>query len=1342
MIRGRHGRGRAKKSLRQNSHHSKSIWHSIDGADHRRSFCYPTIAESLERRVLLSNSTLPKTPESTSVGLSPAAATVAPTFVLEGPASDSAASASGIGPAMLTAPFAPSQISQSYGVNDIFFGGTAGDGSGQTIAIVVAYNTPTILSDAAAFCTRFDLPQFNVSGGPTLAVLNQDGTASGLPPDATPGTWDMEASLDVQWAHAIAPKANIILFEADTYGTSNMYAAVRTAAAYPGVSVVSMSWGSPEVSGEPTYDSTFQTPTGHQGVTFVAGTGDDGKPGIYPAYSPNVLAVGATTLTINDDGSYGGETGWSGSGGGISTQEPQPSYQHGNVNGVSSTYRSIPDVAIDGDPSTGVYVLDSYNSGSGSWYTVGGTSLACPLWGALISIVNQGRAIKGLGTLDGRSETLPMLYGRSYSYFHDIVSGNNGYSAGTGYDLVTGRGSPVCDLLAPSLAGYAPASKLAFVQQPSTSVAGIAITPPVTIYVEDTYGNLVGGDHSSVTVSVYSGPTGATLQGTTTVEALHGVATFSDLTLTTAGLYQLQASGVNLNGANSAQFSIIAGTAAQLEFVQQPTSAAIGASIAPAATVGVADSYGNIVTGATSTIQLAINDGPAGAVLSGTLSQPAVSGVATFPNLSLNLRGNYTLAANTDTLAGDTSESFLITGLPAKLVFATQPTDIIVGGSINPTVTVYVEDDYGSVVASDQSSVTLSVASGPTGGVVGGNVVASAVKGVASFPSVFLNVGGTYALNASDSVLTPAVSASFIVTGEYVLSTPLTFDKTNGFWPRSAPVVNAAGDVFVASDGGPGLGAIWKKSAGSGTFSIVAPFGASTGYEPVNLAIDGQGNLYGTTHGGGTYNRGTVFEMSAGTNTIVPLASFPANMQMAFPNPEVIVDDTGNVYGVSYSTGSGDLGFVYEVIKDSGVVTTLASFTSTTGPSSTNLVLDAEGNLYGTTGGEGAIQGTIFEIPTGTTNIQTIASFGGSNPTGDPGGNLIIDNEGNLYGAAADAVFELPRGSSKIQVLVQFPINLQDIGGLSRDTNGNFFGYTVDYNPSTRMAGMIFEVPRNSNNIDFLSGFDGVNGSAPVGITLDAKGNIYGATFTGGNADFDFYKNAGWGTVFELQAPQISMLQPPTDATAGQTITPPVTVAIEDAFGNIISSDDSTITLSLTGSGGGVLGGTVTLPTQNGVATFDDLSVSAAGTYALVAADNLNSGVVTAPHNFTVTSTATTKISGRVFLDRTGNGSLDSGESRIAGVRVYIDANDNGTFDPGESSTTTSTTGAFLLHQACPGGLHHPPSRSRRRHSGCARRWIHAQPGSGRASRKPGLCRLSLQLFANNQRQYGRTRWY
>ena len=215
-----------------------------------------------------------------------------------------------------------------------------------------------------------------------------------------------------------------------------------------------MSFGGSESQSETSLDSFFTTPAGHNGVTFLSASGDDGRPSGYPGFSPNVVAVGGTTLNTDAAGNYLSESGWSGSGGSVSTVEPQPSYQAGGIVTQSSTRRANPDVAFDADPSSGVPVYDSYDFGTTTpWVQVGGTSFSTPAWAAIVAVADQGRQLDGLGSLDGRTQTLPLLYQLPASSFHDITTGNNGFAAAAGYDLVTGLGTPKVQAVVGGLIG-------------------------------------------------------------------------------------------------------------------------------------------------------------------------------------------------------------------------------------------------------------------------------------------------------------------------------------------------------------------------------------------------------------------------------------------------------------------------------------------------------------------------------------------------------------------------------------------------------------------------------------------------------------------------------------------------------------------------------------------------------------------------------------------------------------------------------------------------------------------------------------------------------------------------
>lgn len=431
----------------------------------------------------------------------------------------------------------PNQVRGAYGLGS-YTGGTLsngisafpfstaiqGDGSGQTIAIVDAYDYPTALNDLTVFSTTFGLPVLadgstGTPAGPWFKKVNQSGGTS-LPQPDMPGGWGGESSLDIEWAHAMAPMANIILFEATDPSPQNMFAAVKSAAATRGVVAVSMSWGMSESPGERTLDAILTTPPGHVGgsatvggpgirggVTFLASAGDSGPyeaytsivMPAYPASSPNVVAVGGTTLAVTGTDptfTWVSESAWGegpasgpnrdGGGGGISTYESQPTYQKTTVAKYSTTQRTYPDVAAVADwANPGVVMYDSYDFGTTTpWDVNGGTSLACPLWAGMIAVADQGRAIVGVGSLDGVSETLPALYGVPATDFHDIITGATGdvppvtpvsYAAGLGYDLTTGRGTPIANLLIPDLC-----PKLAISASPLTPLPFPPLTLPTT----------------------------------------------------------------------------------------------------------------------------------------------------------------------------------------------------------------------------------------------------------------------------------------------------------------------------------------------------------------------------------------------------------------------------------------------------------------------------------------------------------------------------------------------------------------------------------------------------------------------------------------------------------------------------------------------------------------------------------------------------------------------------------------------------------------------------------------------------------------------------------------------
>jgi subtilase family serine protease len=328
-------------------------------------------------------------------------------------------------------------------------GSVSGDGTGQTIAIVDAYSQPNITSDVAKFDAAFGLPAISLTVQPIGHVRGNQG-------------WGLEESLDVEWAHAMAPGAKVVLVEASSASLTNLLSAVNYAVHTLHAPIVSMSWGGSEFSSESSYDSYFPTASG---AAFTVSAGDSGAGAEWPSASPNVLSVGGTSLASSATGDLtnthtvcsgngvgatsSNQTAWSGSGGGLSQYEARPAYQSAS-NTYSSTQRGTPDIAWVGDPNTGVAVYDSYgDNGQTGWFQVGGTSVGAPSWAGLLAVADQQRKSSGLSSLAiGSGLTTSPAYAAGSSSYTDVTSGTNGTcgatcTATTGWDLVTGFGSPV-----------------------------------------------------------------------------------------------------------------------------------------------------------------------------------------------------------------------------------------------------------------------------------------------------------------------------------------------------------------------------------------------------------------------------------------------------------------------------------------------------------------------------------------------------------------------------------------------------------------------------------------------------------------------------------------------------------------------------------------------------------------------------------------------------------------------------------------------------------------------------------------------------------------------------------
>lgn len=326
-------------------------------------------------------------------------------------------------------------------------------GAGLTIAVTEGGDDPNAWVELNTFSAQFGLPFMPLctTGGPQPCFQVAYATTGGvIPPPASSRDTLTEHALDIEWAHAMAPQANIIMVEADTFNMPDIMNAVVLAAqlvADAGGGIVSNSWSVDEFSTEVTFDNDFVMPS----VVFIASAGDFGAPARYPASSPNVIAAGGTSIIRNAAGYFTGEASWrnpnipigskfSAGSGGPSKYESRPAFQN-SVQKVVGNKRGTPDIAFEADPLTGVdvFVINNETGPAGGWLVTGGTSLAAPALAGVIASANS-RA-------QSSAEELALIYTGAIKNYHsnwrDILQGNNGFPCLAGYDFVTGLGTPI-----------------------------------------------------------------------------------------------------------------------------------------------------------------------------------------------------------------------------------------------------------------------------------------------------------------------------------------------------------------------------------------------------------------------------------------------------------------------------------------------------------------------------------------------------------------------------------------------------------------------------------------------------------------------------------------------------------------------------------------------------------------------------------------------------------------------------------------------------------------------------------------------------------------------------------
>ncbi len=703
-------------------------------------------------------------------------------------------------------------------------------------------------------------------------------------------------------------------------------------------------------------------------------------------------------------------------------------------------------------------------------------------------------------------------------------------------------------------------SQLVFAVQPPQTNAASSPLPTVTVDIEDDNGLLVSNATSKVTISIAAGPPGSTVNGLTgivSVNAQGGIANFTDLIFTMVGQYTLTATDGTLLQPVSEELTI-SPAAAQLVFLQPPTSTTAGNPFSPSIVVAVEDASGNVISTDRSNITLSVNSGPG--TLTGTTIQSAANqqGMATFNGISLSKAGTYTLKVTDGTLTAAVSAQFGISPTnAAKLVFLQEPTNIPLNGVINPAVTVEVDDQFGNLVTNDTSDVTLS-----TNGVLNGPTTEAAVGGVATFSGLSVGQLGNYTLTANDDGFT-ATSTGFAVTGA---PAKLAFQRQ--------PAQTMVGTVIS-----PGIVVAVEDINGN----VVA-----TDNSAVTLSIAGGpgGTLSGTT---------TV-------DAINGVATFPdISLNMVGTYTLNLTDtDSGvtltNTESVPLVINGPAAGLLFTV-EPSGVAAQAAI-----GPSVVVTVVDAEGNSVLTSDPQVSISlqditgsGTLTGNPT-VTAINGVATF--SNLIVSAAGEYTLTANAGTLGNITSISFMVSPSASML-VLASGPTSTAASAIMSpividiEDSNGHL----VTTNTSTVTVG-IAAGPGNAT----IGGTTSV--VAVKGVATFSNLSLAPGTYSLFFSDVSLATATAAPIIINQPAKKLGFTLEPITTQASSSPNETVVVTIEDKNGNPVMTDQSTVTLTAKNSAStGTLTGTTTAVAVNGVATFTNLVLQTTGSYTFSVTD-------------------------------------------------------------------------------------------------------------------------------------------
>jgi hypothetical protein len=649
---------------------------------------------------------------------------------------------SGVSPAIVPdgRAFGPADLQAAYHAP------SATQGSGQTVAIVDAFDDPNAESDLAVYRSTFGIPACTTANG-CFRKVNQSGGTSY--PSADHG-WGEEISLDIDMVSALCPLCHILLVEASSTSFTDLGAAVNEAVAL-GARVVSNSYGASEFSFEALLDSSYYD---HPGIAITASSGDSGYGVDYPAASPKVIAVGGTRL-VSTNGTFS-ETVWSGGGSGCSAYEAKPAWQTDN----GCTRRTVADVSAVADPGTGVWVNDTYGGDPG-FEIFGGTSVSSPIVASFYALASNPA-----------SQAAPASYPYAHpSALNDVLTGNNGScggsylcTAGVGYDGPTGLGTPNTD------AAFAAANDFGISAAPSALSVTQGSSGSSTINT-----TLTSGSAQSIALSLSGAPSGVTASFNPTSVTAGGASTLT-LTVassTVAGTYPLTITGTAaVTHATTVTLTVTAAAGSGIINGGFETG-----NLAPWTVTGTATVGGAAHTGSYAAVVGSISSTNGDSSIAQTFSAPTAGATLTFwynVHCPDTVTYDWATAKLRDNTAGSTSTLLGRTCTNNGTWHQVNGT-LVAGHNYTLTLTSHDDNYPGDPTYTQYDDVTLGPPPGPgiiNGGFETGNLTGWTPNGTANVTSS--SHSGTYAaqLGSTSPSTDSSITQTYTTPGS---ATTLTF---------------------------------------------------------------------------------------------------------------------------------------------------------------------------------------------------------------------------------------------------------------------------------------------------------------------------------------------------------------------------------------------------------------------------------------------------------------------------------------------------------------------------------------------------------------------------------------